>query len=115
MKEGIETDGVSTLDIVFTLRHILYIPPFLDSHATVACDINEDGKITALDALYMRRLILGIINEFPGNNNWIFLKSNQSSVTGNNIIETTKSELCNDQLKILAIKKGDVNGTAAGL
>lgn len=115
LKKGIDPDGVSTLDVVYTLRHILHIPPILESQAIIACDVNEDGKITSLDALYMRRLILGMIEEFPGSKNWVFLNMDQINESEKETIEITKKELCNNQLKILAIKKGDVNGTATGL
>jgi thiol-disulfide isomerase/thioredoxin len=59
--------GISTLDLALIQRHILALNPFTKETERVAADINGDDRITAQDIVFLRKLILGIIAEFPNN------------------------------------------------
>ena len=109
-------NGVSTLDIVFSQRHILGVQPIFDFCSLSAADVNGDERISALDVLLMRKLILGIDSEFAIPS-WLFFND---SVLDDNAsprdkdLEFEKSEFPLQDINILAVKVGDLNGTAAG-
>ena len=67
--------NVSTLDLVLIMRHILGIQPFSNPYKIIAADINGDYKVSSFDLLVLRKLILGVITEFPTNEPWLFLRS----------------------------------------
>ena len=117
-KEGDYLDGVSTLDLVMIQRHVLGINPFEDAYNVIASDINNDEKISASDLLQLRKLILGVISEFPENESYRFVSSEQ---TFNSVshpwpleekitIELLEHDMVDQNFK--AIKIGDVNGNA---
>ncbi|MBC7886088.1 MAG: hypothetical protein H7X99_11480, partial [Saprospiraceae bacterium] len=63
-------EGVSTLDLIYLQRHILGTELLNSPYKMIAGDINKDDKITAADIVQLRKLILGIYNEFPNNKSW---------------------------------------------
>ena len=82
-----KSNGVTALDIALTQSHILGKTLFNTAFKLIAADVNGDGKVTALDIVYMKRLILGIDSTFTNNTNgqkrlWTFLDS--SNYSGNN-------------------------------
>jgi hypothetical protein len=110
-------NGVSTLDLVLIQRHILGIEK-LDSPAKlIAADVNNDQKITASDLTELRKLILGVINEFSNNQSWkIYDKSynfldaataHTESLPTSYPIQNIESDML---VNFMAIKIGDVNG-----
>ncbi len=66
-------NGVSTLDLVFIQKHILGIQKLDSPYKMIAADINNSSSVTALDLVELRKLILGIYNEFPNNTSWRFV------------------------------------------
>lgn len=95
-------DGVSTLDLVLILRHILGIQTFENSSNLIIGDINCDGVITALDIVLLRRLILGIDENFPSSD-YCFI------ATDGSLRERTCSNTTDETLVIEAYKKGNVS------
>jgi hypothetical protein len=67
--------GVSTLDLVLIQKHILGILPFSSPDQMLAADINNSGDISGLDLLILRKLILGIDQDFPESRSWLFLEA----------------------------------------
>ncbi|MEZ4931413.1 MAG: hypothetical protein R2788_04680 [Saprospiraceae bacterium] len=67
-------NGVTTYDIVVT-RHILSIQPMDDPYKLIAADINNSGSITTFDIVQLRKLILGVYQNFPDNNSWRFVRA----------------------------------------
>lgn len=65
-------NGVTTLDMAYTSRHILGITPFESNYAHIAADVNNSETVTALDLVMIRRLILGQEQSFPNNTSWRF-------------------------------------------
>ncbi|MCB9265350.1 MAG: redoxin family protein [Lewinellaceae bacterium] len=72
-KTGGSRNGVSTHDLLLISRHILGVAPFNNPLQVIASDANRDSKVTTLDLIYLRRLILGIDTELNGQESWIFI------------------------------------------
>ena len=116
-KEGHYLNGVSTLDLVLIQKHILGIQNLSSGFKVVAADINNDEKVTAIDLIELRKLILGVYVELPTNASWRFISTDQTPDQMNPwpLIETNSiSALQDDQNSedFVAVKIGDVNGNA---
>ena len=66
-------NGVSTLDLVLIQKHLLQLQTLSSPYKLIAADINHDEKISALDLIQLRKLILGVTDEFPNNDSWRFI------------------------------------------
>ena len=118
-KEGNYLDGVSTLDLVMIQRHILGLETFDDALDVVASDINNDEKISASDLLELRKLILGVITEYPENESYRFISAAQEFATITHpwplqediVIDPLMGDM--DDQNFHAVKIGDVSGNAA--
>jgi len=113
-------NGVSTLDLVEIQRHVLGIQKFDSPYKIIAADINKDKKLTALDLLELRKLILGVYNELPNNDSWRFVDSeykfiNPEDPFSENFTEDYYiSKLETDmEVDFIAVKVGDVNDSAS--
>jgi len=111
-------NGISTADIILIQRHILSIKSFEDPHQTIAADVSGDERVTSLDLVELRKLILGRSIEFSGKKSWRFVSKNQQisdarepwPLDENVMIDHLDyNQLNND---FVAIKLGDVNGNA---
>jgi hypothetical protein len=110
-------NGVSTLDLVFIQRHILGLQKLDSPYKIIASDANNDGKITAADLTELRKLILGNVMELPENSSWRFPLANQTMDNNNPFPfaeQYTFMDLSSDMdnQNFIAVKIGDVNGTA---
>lgn len=65
-------NGVTTFDLTLISKHILGTEPLDSPWKIIAADANQDGKVTALDIITLRRLILGITTELPNGKSWRF-------------------------------------------
>lgn len=112
--------GVSTLDIILLQRHILGSELLGSPYKLLAADVNRSGNISTLDIVLMRRVILGIATEFPGGSIWRFIPtshvfSDPANPFADNIIEPPMYfdlMALNYQGDFIAVKAGDVNGSA---
>ena len=109
------TEMVSTFDIVLITKHILS-SELLDSPLQlIAADVNDSGSISAFDIVLIRRVILGINNEFPNNTSWRFIPADfdLSSMTALSDIPTniTINNFTSDQINqdFIGVKIGDVS------
>lgn len=100
-------NGVTTLDIVFIQQHILGVKPLDNEFKLIAADASNDGNISAVDLIQIRKLILGIYEELPNNVSWKLLNAEMNN-------ETMVSDLTEDQMNqnFTAIKIADVNNSA---
>lgn len=117
-------NGVSTLDLVLTQRYILGIDVLDSSCKVFGADVNNDNRVSAIDLVESRKLILGINPTFSQSDSWRFY--NKNLIDGTNpqgglgpIIDNTdlkfnKSEFPLQTLEVIAVKAGDVNGSAVG-
>ena len=100
-------NGVSTLDLVLVLKHILGITNLDSNWKRIAADANGDGNISAVDLISLRKLILGIYAELPNKESWTFYNEDP---TQNLIFNALQLPL--GELKIIGVKTGDVNGSS---
>ena len=113
------TNGVSTLDLVLIQRHILGLKDLDSPYKLIASDINNDESIKASDLLVLRKIILGVIDEFPnGQQSWRFIDENTVFGDPTNPFPYTDGLTINNPLSslynsdLIGIKIGDVNGNA---
>ena len=119
-KDDDHLNGVSTFDLVKINKHILNIQ-YLDSpYKMIAADANNSGSITTLDLVHIRKLILQIETEFTNNTSWRFVDAayvfpdptNPWLETFPEIISINNLEADMMEEDFIAVKIGDVNGTA---
>lgn len=110
-------NGVSTLDLVHIQKHILGLEMLDSPYKLIAADVNNDGNISAIDLLELRKLILGVYNEFPTNKSWRLVE--ESSITDPaNPWNYSELRYINDldnnmrQEDFVGVKIGDVNNSA---
>ena len=65
-------NGVSTADIVKIQRHILGLDRLSSPYLMIAADVDNSSSISAVDLIHLKKLILGIYEEFPQNESWRF-------------------------------------------
>jgi hypothetical protein len=114
-------NGVSTFDLVLISKHILGVQPLDSPYKIIAADANRSNSLTTFDMVQIRKLILFIDTEFANNTSWRFFDAN---CTFSNPTEPF-SDMCSEVFSIndipagmtmsdfVAVKVGDVNGTAA--
>lgn len=111
-------NGVSTLDLVLIQRHILGFSDLASPYKIIAADINQSGGVSASDITELRKLILGIQPAFNNSDSWRFVNGAQEffdasepwPVQDKIDVEDFASSAMNNNF--VAIKMGDVNGTA---
>lgn len=113
-KDGDDTNGVSTLDLILINRHILGVEPLPSPFHLLAADVNLTGSITTLDLIQIRKLILGINTEFPAQESWRFVREDEGA---EGLIHSpfpiTEEDLANGAITgIKGVKVGDVSGDA---
>ncbi|MEZ4895877.1 MAG: redoxin domain-containing protein, partial [Saprospiraceae bacterium] len=120
IKNDRHDNGVSTWDIVFTIKHILGQEPFTRIEELIAADINHDDRISAIDVVEMRKLVLGIDTAFKHNTSWRFIPKNYEYPGVDSLFITGFPEDIPigevldkpDKANFIGIKVGDVNGSA---
>ena len=118
MKDDDYLNGVSTLDIIIIQRHILNLAELDSPYKRIAADVNMSESISGLDLILIRKLILGINDEFPLVDSWRFIDAEHQFLNGDNPWMIPFNEnysiasLDNDMLiDFIGVKMGDVNGT----
>lgn len=111
-------NGISTLDLVMIQRHILKLNEFDSPYQLIAADINKSNSISASDLIMLRKVILGVKDNFDVNTSWRFVPSTHEFIDvespwgfPENVV---LDELYLDQMDVdfVGVKVGDVNGTA---
>lgn len=115
-------NGITTVDMIIMLKHILNIKPFDSPLQYIAADINHSNDITTLDMIKLRKLILQIDEHFVDNTSWRFIKANPSfehpdnpyaefdALEAEGFPFTSEDDISN--LQITGVKIGDVNFSA---
>lgn len=111
------SNGISTLDMILVLKHILGISEFDSPYKIIAADANNSGSVSTADLIALRKIILGSSSTFPNNTSWRFVDANYRFEDNNpldeDFPETFTVNLAQDMdLNFVAIKVGDVNGSA---
>lgn len=66
-------NGVSTYDIVKITKHILNVQVFTSSYQYIAADVNNSGTVSTADIIKIKKLILGINDDFEDVDSWRFI------------------------------------------
>jgi len=74
-KDGAPLEDVTTLDLVYIVRHILGLQPLNSPYLHFAADVGNDGNVRVNDVIILRKLILGVIGDFPTNQPWRFFEA----------------------------------------
>ena len=117
-KNDNHSNGVSTLDLVLIQRHVIGFEEFNSPYKVIAADISNDEMVSAQDIVELRKVILGVQEEFKNNTSWRFVDGSQqfSDVTDpfpideERDINDLSTEMLNENF--IAIKIGDVNASA---
>lgn len=115
-------NGVTTYDMVLLQRHILGVEPLNSPYKVIAGDVNRNNVLTTSDLVDLRRVILHILPQFPNNTSWRFIDGTQLFQDNNNPFATSLREIYNvnnlspnsPKPAFVAVKVGDVNGSAIG-
>lgn len=114
-------NGVTTYDMVLIQRHILGVNLLNSPYKVIAADANRSGSVSTLDLVAIRKVILHLTDVFPNNTSWRFVAASHPFGSIQNPWQTPFPEVLNynnlaiDDLDadFIAIKVGDVNGSAA--
>lgn len=110
-------NGVNTLDIVIIQRHILSLQKIQSPYKLIAADVNNSKTITVADLSEIRKLILGLENDFGNNDPWVFIPYDYEFADSENPFEYVNlmefDSLYEDIIgaDFVAIKIGDVDGS----
>lgn len=111
-------NGVSSTDLVLMARHILDVAQFISPYQLIAADANNNGTVSASDIVLLKRVILGLSNDFGNNRNWRFVDANQqfdlnlSEFVLEEILSITTGSVDISDVNFIGIKIGDVNVNA---
>ncbi len=117
-KNDDHTNGVSTLDLVLIQRHIVGFADLDSPYKVIAADINGDDNVSSIDVVELRKVVLGVQDEFTSNTSWRFVDATQTfaDITSPWPVDETRaiSNLSTDMdaENFVAVKVGDVNATA---
>ena len=110
--------GVSTLDILLIQNHILGTIPFTSDYNLLAADVNGSNSVTGVDLVTIRKLILGKLDSFPNvYEPWRYVERVDSIAAYDPWLlpyeHSLRAATFIDTLHLVAIKQGDVNGSAS--
>lgn len=116
---GNPQQDVSTFDMVLMSKSILGVEPFNNPYKFLGSDVNEDGKLSTLDLIWVRRVILFIDDVFPAQPSIIFVNQDYGFNDPNNpFSEATAASTVSFTLtqagdsasaNMYVVKKGHVN------
>ncbi len=112
-------NGVSTLDILLIQKHILGLQILDSPYKVIAADVNSSDKVTAVDIVELRKLILGIYTELPSSTSWKFVDQSENypdptqPFPFSELIDYYNVNQNMMQSDFIAVKMGDVNQTVS--
>ncbi|MCB0658836.1 MAG: T9SS type A sorting domain-containing protein [Saprospiraceae bacterium] len=111
-------NGVSTLDVVKIMKHILGVDKLNDPYQLLAADVNFSGQVNGGDVIDLRKIVLGL-TEFKDQRSWIFVNKNYQFKNELNPFEenypqsyTIQQAAADMQVNFIGVKMGDVDNTA---
>lgn len=111
-------NGVTTYDVVLISKHILGELPFTSPYQIIAADADCDNSVVLTDTVEIRKLILGIYNEFPCAGSYRFVPADYVFPDPQNPFpfpETITVENLSGNVTdqdFIGVKIGDVNGSS---
>ncbi len=115
-KTGDYLNGVSTADLLAIQKHILNQESLDSPYKLIAADVNNDQKVSALDIINLRNVILGLSRRFSNNTSWRFIDAafefedpqNPWPFTEKIYIDRLREAMLDQNY--VGVKIGDVNG-----
>ena len=111
-------NGVTTLDVLLIQKHILDLIPLDSPYKLIAADASNDQKISGVDLIIIRKLILGINESYQNNDSWRLVDANQEMPVDNPwpfteilLLGDLDQDMSNQNF--IGVKIGDVNGSVA--
>ena len=118
-KNDLANNGVTTLDLVLLRNHILGVDPLDSPYQLIAADANRSQTVSTTDMVAIQKVILTIVDEFDNNTSWRFVPADYEFADPENPFadgfpETVQipNLLAAQTINFIAIKIGDLNGTA---
>ena len=115
-KEDDPLNGVSTLDILLIQKHILNSQLLDSPYKVIAADANNNGSVSAVDLITIRKVILGLNEGFPNDEMpWRFVDAGQTWADDMRPFPYSENISINDHSttmknnNFVAVKIGDVN------
>lgn len=112
-------NGVTTFDLVLVQKHILGIGLLENPYRLIAADVNGSKSISTADLIQIRKVILNLDPSFKGLPSWRFVEAkfkfnDVRNPWGDNFpeVHAIKGLSGKVQVDFVAIKLGDVNGSA---
>ena len=96
-------NGVSVLDVVQIMNHILGTNPLFGTFQQRSADANNDGQVSSVDLVQILNVIIGRADMFPSNTSWQFEPR---------FIQMTPETSASFNRQIIGYKIGDVNFSA---
>lgn len=98
-------NGLSALDLVMMINHILDKKPLPSIFSKLSADVNQDGNISSSDLVQIRSIIIGKTTAFPNSSSWKFEPGLIEMMPGNVGAGSV-------EVQIVGYKMGDVNNSA---
>jgi hypothetical protein len=118
-KDGDYLNGVTTYDLILITKHILNIDLLDSPYKFIAADVNRSGRISTLDLIELRKVIIALADEFSNNSSWRFVPAGYVFENPSDPLAESFPESINinnlegeAQADFVAIKIGDVNLSA---
>lgn len=121
-KESFPLEGISTLDLVLILAHVVGEKALNSPYKMIAADVNLSGSISVLDVTILSSLIINRIQAFPAGQTWRFIPANYEFQDASNPFNESFPEyLTIDMISapmtdanFIGIKLGDVTQSSNG-
>ena len=94
-------NGITGIDLVQIINHILGKVPFNNEIQVLAADADGSGSVSALDLVHILNVLIGNWTDFEESESWGFIPN-----------DILVSELDSSSIAVSAFKIGDVNGSA---
>lgn len=116
-KHGDTEAGLTSIDLVLLQRHLLGNQEITDPYKLIAADVNMDERVSTLDLVEIRRLILNQSQEFSSGRSWVFIDDDYQfgnprtpwPFTEGVLITDLSQDMMSEDL--MGIKLGDINGS----
>ncbi len=112
-------NGVTVFDLVLIQKHILGTAPITSPYKLIAADVNDSGSVTAFDLVGIQQVLLNIEPSFPAGVTWKFIPADYVFPDPSNPWSAPIPDASEPfevtgmtQRNYIAIKLGDLNGTA---
>ncbi len=109
-------NGLNTVDIIHIQRHILGQERLSSPYKMIAADVNLDNRINGTDLVALRKMILGVNDDFGHDQSWTFVDAYQQLTIDNPWIYRDSIMLINlseqkTESDFIGVKLGDVDNS----